>query len=186
MDRKQCVGETFKHIDQVRVFLAEMASELGQRSVLHDASKIRQPELDIFVEYTPKLAGSTYGSDEYHKYLKGMKVALDHHYAKNRHHPEHFSNGIKGMTLLDLVEMLCDWKAATLRHNDGDIIRSIHQNQKRFGFTDELKEFLLNTVKYLEWEPKPYCTCAEEGRKPTGLVKTCLTCEKPFWSPLGG
>ena len=31
----------------------------------------------------------TYGSDEYKACLTEMKPALDHHYAANRHHPEH-------------------------------------------------------------------------------------------------
>ena len=58
--------------------------------------------------------------------------------------------GIGGMTLLDLVEMLCDWKAATMRHNDGSILRSIEINQERFGYGDELKQILRNTVSEIE------------------------------------
>jgi hypothetical protein len=50
--------------------------------------------------------------------------------------------------------MFCDWKAATLRHKDGDIIKSIEQNQKRFGYSDELKAIFLNTAGLLE----PYAT----------------------------
>jgi hypothetical protein len=34
----------------------------------------------------------------------------------------------------------------TMRHNDGDIWRSIEINQKRFGYSDELKAILQNTV----------------------------------------
>lgn len=57
--------------------------------------------------------------------------------------------GIKGMSLLDILEMLIDWKSATLRHDDGDILKSIEINQKRFGYSDELKNILLNTIKEL-------------------------------------
>jgi len=77
-----------------------------------------------------------------------MKEALKHHYDFNRHHPEHFVNGIKDMTLIDLCEMLSDWKAASLRHNDGDINKSIEINQSRFGYSDELKQIFLNTIDY--------------------------------------
>jgi hypothetical protein len=84
-----------------------------------------------------------------------MKPALDHHYAMNSHHPEHFATGIQGMSLLDVLEMLCDWKAATLRHNDGDIRRSIELNQKRFGYSDELKAILLNTLAVVEGNTRP-------------------------------
>jgi hypothetical protein len=75
-----------------------------------------------------------------------MGEALKHHYAANSHHPEHYENGIAGMSLLDLIEMVCDWKAATERHADGDLLRSIEQNQDRFGYSDELKSILLATV----------------------------------------
>ena len=48
-----------------------------------------------------------------------FKPAIDHHYANNRHHPEHWPNGINDMTLMDLIEMLADWKAATARNKNG-------------------------------------------------------------------
>jgi hypothetical protein len=51
---------------------------------------------------------------------------------------------------VDLVEMLMDWWAATKRHADGDIMESIEINQKRFGYSDELKSIFINTVKELE------------------------------------
>ena len=62
---------------------------------------------------------------------------------------EYFANGIKDMTLLDLLEMLCDWKASSERHADGNIYRSIEINQSRFGYSDEVKDILKNTVNFL-------------------------------------
>jgi len=139
--------DTLKHKQNVIEFIQRMCGDLDRRKILHDNSKLDEPEKKIFDEYTPKLANSTYGSEEYKSYLEGMKVALKHHYANNRHHPEHFENGIKEMNLVDLIEMLADWKAATLRHNDGDIMKSIEINQERFGYGDELKQIFINTVK---------------------------------------
>ena len=94
----------------------------------------------------------TDGSPEYNAMLAQLKPALDHHYQHNRHHPEHFKNGIKDMNLVDLVELICDWKAASLRHADGNIRKSIEKNQDRFGYSDELKQILMNTVELLELE----------------------------------
>ena len=79
-----------------------------------------------------------------------MKVALDHHYVENRHHPEHFENGIKGMSLLDIIELFADWHCAVKRHADGNIYKSIDINQKRFGYGDTLKEIFVNTAKFLK------------------------------------
>lgn len=59
--------------------------------------------------------------------------------------------GVYGMDLLDIFEMLADWKAATYRHRDGDIRVSLEQNRKRFGLSDQLYQILLNTVERMEW-----------------------------------
>jgi len=101
--------QTQMHIERVRQFLAQVQSCLMARALNHDMSKLASPELEVFEKYTPKLAGSTYGSDEYKQFLKEMKPALDHHYVNNRHHPEFQEQGVDGMTLVDLVEMLADW-----------------------------------------------------------------------------
>lgn len=144
--------DTFKHIAVVRGFLMRVVQSIINRAEAHDLSKLESPEKEVFDEYTPKLAESTYGSDEYKEFLKGMGVALQHHYQANSHHPEHYVKGIAGMSLLDLVEMLCDWKAATMRHNNGDILRSVELNQARFGYSDELKQIFLNSIKELDLE----------------------------------
>lgn len=143
---------TREHIEQVQGFLMRVTRDLFNRADRHDQSKLASPEVDIFDEFTPKLAGSTYGTPEYFDFLAAMKPALDHHYAANDHHPEHFAGGIGDMSLVQMIEMLCDWKAATLRHANGDIRLSIEQNQKRFGYSDEVKRLLLNTLPLIEGE----------------------------------
>ena len=138
--------KTLRHIETVRNILNAVIVELMQRQEQHDQTKLESPECEIFEEYTPKLKDCTYGSEEYQGYLKEMKIALDHHYKHNRHHPEYFQDGINGMNLMDLIEMICDWKAASLRHKDGNIYKSLELNQKRFGYSDELKLILKNTA----------------------------------------
>lgn len=54
---------------------------------------------------------------------------------------------VERMNLVDLLEMLCDWVAATRRHADGDIQRSIEQNAERFGYGPELAGLLHNSVQ---------------------------------------
>ncbi len=147
--------ETTKHIEQVRALLQRIIDDLQTRAIRHDQSKLERPEVAIFTEYTPKLAGSTYGSDEYKQFLAEMKPALDHHYAHNSHHPEHYSNGVDGMSLLDVVEMLCDWKAATMRHKDGDIQQSLEINTKRFNMSPQLVSILRNTLPLIEGRKEP-------------------------------
>jgi hypothetical protein len=192
--------DTLAHIHAVQGNLARVIADLGRRQRDHDLSKLADPEKATFDEFTPRLKASAYGSDEYKGFLAAMKPALDHHYAANSHHPEHYrwhcpvcglqindeqeraapqgpnesakrycprccrhgmlyeselmlkpELGVRGMTLLDVVEMLADWKAATQRHADGDLRKSIEINQGRFGYGDELKAILVNTATALGW-----------------------------------
>jgi len=147
--------DTLDHIHAVRMCLDLCVTDLRFRQTHHDESKLHDPEKAVFDEFTPKLRGSTYGSDEYKEFLAAMKPALDHHYAHNSHHPEHFAEGVRGMSLLDVLEMLCDWKAATTRHADGDLRKSIDINQKRFGYSDDLRSILLNTAERMGWLTAP-------------------------------
>lgn len=62
---------------------------------------------------------------------------------------------VDGMSLLDVVEMLCDWKAATERHADGSITKSIQINKARFNISDQLASILENTRKEMGWEVAP-------------------------------
>lgn len=141
--------ETRKHQRRVAQILHLFVTKLLDRSDVHDDSKTEDPEVVIFAEFTAKLKGVTYGSPEYKEYLEQMKPALDHHYAKNRHHPEHYPEGVSDMTLIDLVEMLADWKAASERHDDGNILQSIEKNRKRFNIDAQMAAVLINTVKFL-------------------------------------
>lgn len=143
--------DTIAHIAKVRENLYEVLLQLINRANRHDASKLEEPELSVFNEFTPKLKTSTYGSPEYAGFLDGMAEGLEHHYAVNDHHPEHFKFGIADMDLIQVLEMLCDWKAATERHDDGDLRKSIEINMERFGYGDEMVALLTNTAENLGW-----------------------------------
>ncbi len=143
--------ETTAHILRVRELLYIVQNKLEERGFKHDLSKLQPPEKDGFDKVTGVLKGLTYGSDEYKTQLARLKPILDHHYAHNSHHPEHYPNGVDGMTLLDLIEMFCDWKAATERHADGNIEKSIQHNKGRFKLTDQLANIFENTRKEMKW-----------------------------------
>ena len=165
MNKDEVKQETKKHIKEVEKLLWGIIKELVNRAITHDLSKFSNEEFPLFIEYTPKLKDCTYGSEEYKQFLKEMKPALDHHYSNNRHHPECFlltvaddfqyhekgkKNTICCMNLIDIIEMVCDWLVATKRHADGDIFKSIEINQKRFSYSDELKQIFINTVEAIK------------------------------------
>lgn len=142
--------DTQEHIAEVQGLMEGFARMILLRARAHDASKLSEPEKSAFDAATPKLRALTYGSDEYKQALVDLGPALEHHYGANAHHPEHFPHGIHDMGLIDVVEMFCDWLAATLRHADGDIRKSIDMNAERFGYDEGIRALLLNSIGTFE------------------------------------
>lgn len=149
--------DTRAHIHRVRHFLGLATKNLVRRAASHDESKLIEPELQGFDIATPKLAQFEYGSEEYKQSLRDLGPALEHHYTYNDHHPQHYENGVQGMSLMSLLEMLCDWRAAserTKQRTDNpdqaeSFELSLKFNQERFGYSDELAVILLNTAREL-------------------------------------
>ena len=142
--------DTNNHRGRVRELIRKAVDNLIERGRVHDDSKLQEPEKSVFDEVTMKLKGLTYGSQEYKDSLKNMGPALEHHYANNRHHPEHYENGIVDMSIMDILEALLDWKAAGERHANGCILKSIEHNRERFGIGEQLTQILLNTIDELQ------------------------------------
>ena len=147
---------TESHIAVVKRRLGQVIQFLEIRACEHDASKLESPEAEMFQAVTENLSGLTYGSPEYEAQRQEMLgMALKHHYEHNRHHPEHFEDGVNGMNLIDLVEMFCDWLAATERHADGNIYKSIDSTAERLAkdgmpLDPQVVCLLRNTAKLFE------------------------------------
>ena len=144
-------ADTSDHIAKVQANITDVIGILQFRAKHHDKSKLESPEKEIFDIVTPKLRSLTYGSDEYKAGIAELGEALAHHYAVNPHHPEHYDDGVAGMSLLDVVEMFCDWKAASQRHANGNFEQSLEINRKRFGISEQLAEIFENTRLELGW-----------------------------------
>lgn len=153
MTEYDSTADTQDHINKVQVRIAEMQANLDQRAALHDRSKLEEPEKSAYDNLMRFKASKDmiYGSPEYAEGLKILGPALDHHYAANDHHPQHTPEGIAGMSLLSLMEMLADWRAAGERYKEGSIAQSLAHNRERFGISDQLFAILQNTVNELGW-----------------------------------
>lgn len=150
LEELACNYETMRHIERVRNLLNTMAIDLLRRGELHDQTKMEPPEVGPFTKMTPELSKLTFGTPEYEESKKQLGEALTHHYARNRHHPQHWKRGIRDMNLLDIIEMFCDWKAASERHDDGNLRKSIQINGEKYQFPPELVEIFENTVEVVE------------------------------------
>lgn len=137
-----------KHIAAIqRLFNNVIIPELEKRKESHDESKFKSPERETYDKYIPLLKETKYGSDEYYEVRKKMEQeGLKHHYEANRHHPEHFPGGINDMTLIDVVEMFCDWYAASLNSDTG-FKSGLKNNKNKFHMSEQLYQIFLNTYK---------------------------------------
>lgn len=141
---------TEQHITTVQQRIIEL---LMQRAKVHDASKLEEPEASGYARLGSELGTIAYGTPEYRAALDRAQDVIQHHYAHNSHHPEYHENGVNDMSLLDIMEMFCDWKAASerMKQGSGSIIQSIEYNAGRFGLSKQLTAILLNTARELGW-----------------------------------
>ncbi len=144
-----CTEDIKNHIGLVQHWMELFSLIIEARAKVHDASKLLPPEKEMFDEYTYKLKSTEFGSEEYQKQLEGMGEALKHHYRNNAHHPEHFENGVNGMTLFNLVEMVCDWMAAAEKKG---VLVDMDYLQKRFDISPQLRSIIENTFKEIDNE----------------------------------
>ena len=175
------VEDTKSHQIKVRRNIASFIEQLTKRSLLHDESKLASPEKELLEKFSKDIKHLVYGSEEYAKSLEEQRPALEHHYANNSHHPEHYGSlecnvcfklfpmgyskncnvcgcgqftqrpDIGKMTLVDLMEMLADWKAASERVRDGSMERSLQVGKSRFNISGQLMSVLENTARAEGW-----------------------------------
>ncbi len=138
------------HILKVQSHMTTVLNKLNIRSIRHDQSKYHEKEIGLVLG-KPKFDKYEYMSKEERQALNDVKESIVHHYAINPHHPEHYKNGINGMSLLDLIEMACDWKAAGEMSLNGSFQNSIEFNTERFNMSPQLVNIFVNTGKEMGW-----------------------------------
>lgn len=147
-DRAEIV--TRKHMQRVSELLGEAACILIRRAADHDKSKLTEAELvplQRMQDLIDAEGQAPYGSDEYRRRTALLGPMLQHHYANNSHHPEHFPTGVDGMSLFDVIEMFFDWKAASERGEESSM--NIGAACKRFEVSPQLENIFRNTAAYL-------------------------------------
>lgn len=144
---------TVKHIARVQSLIGSVVDQLLKRADVHDQSKFDDVELWPLArmqELIDTEGQAPYGSPEYKRRTDMLGPMTKHHYANNSHHPEHYPNGVNGMDLLDLIEMVCDWKAASERGEESSI--GLAHSIERFKIEPQLAEILANTIKRQGWK----------------------------------
>lgn len=147
-------ADTQAHIDKVRWYLRNLVvSNFLERAEEHDASSLKDPEKRLFDTYRPLLNSLEYNSSEYMAALMNLRDGLAHHYERNSHHPEHYENGVDGMSLFDVMEMLIDWKAAIDRKGtEESVLGNFNATCERFSISPQLANIIRNTVNEIGWD----------------------------------
>ncbi len=135
---------TEEHIRSVRRLLNKFADILRYKGEVHDKSKLEDPELYGWaaMDLEPRYE---YGSADYYDKLNRFADVFHHHYMVNSHHPEHFKNPEQEMTLIDMIEMLCDWFAYKENVPLEEGLKLIEDQCDRFNFSKTIKSLLTNT-----------------------------------------
>lgn len=142
--------KSLAHIGMVRFYLTQSIANLQHRLLHHDDSKLVEPERSAYEGLDEAIVGIPFGTDEYRQAIRShLGPALQHHYAHNRHHPDHYPNGVNGMTLFDLMEMLCDLRAACDEKDKQWI--DLEANRQMHKMSDDVYGILANTIKEMGW-----------------------------------
>lgn len=138
-----------KHRHRVFTYMSRIAREIMQRGNDHDQSKYSDQEFPVYARTIKEFDKHQFGTEGYKKAKESLGPALEHHFKHNRHHPEHFEMGIDGMTLVDLLEMVCDWKSATLNHPEkpGNMTKSLEMAIVKYNISPQLARVLYNTMR---------------------------------------
>ena len=139
--------DTNAHKEVVREVFGILIEDFKLRRLTHDASKFVSPEKEGYDKFIPMLKETPYASPEYVKVRQQMfDECLKHHYEVNRHHPEHFENGIKDFTIVDLVEYFVDTYSASTR-SDTPFSEGLKFNAKKHNLPEEIVMIFENTVR---------------------------------------
>ena len=145
------LNSILKHRQTVRERLLFLADELYKRAYHHDDSKLQLPEIKWLIEMD-KEPRYEYGTPGYFEKMKCWDKFFKHHYENNRHHPDHFANGIEGMNLADLCEYIVDIISYYEELHVNNALDTVNKQKERFGFDEQLTQILKNTlIEYFSW-----------------------------------
>ncbi len=169
------------HVYRVQLYMAAALSNLANRLAEHDKSKYSDDELGLVIGKPALDAAEYMSEEELvikssiGEAIKSHYKSNSHHpehftvwecngcFKTFAHTPasmhcdacmcEIFEQpkGVEGMSLFDLLEMLCDWKAASESSPNGSIMKSIEWGTERFKLSKQLALILQNTALEMGW-----------------------------------
>ena len=131
------------HISRVRRHINTFIQLLIRRAENHDKSKLEELSWWKEMDKEPRYP---YGSEEYKQKIKRWNKVFKHHYQYNRHHPEYYEYGVSEMTLIDIVEMMCDWLGYKDTTTVTEALKVCDEQMARYDISEELRQIIFNTL----------------------------------------
>lgn len=141
--------DTRKHQQLVAKYMLAVANDLIYRATHHDESKLVEPERSKYIEPVWHLRHTKYGTERHKELVKQMGVGVEHHLSTNDHHLEYYESYAQ-MNLIVLIEMCCDWIAASKRQNNNPTLPLA-----KYEFDPKLESIIRNTLSRIQ-------ECADE------------------------
>jgi len=130
-----------RHKVYVFFFILKACRALIVRGLKHDLSKFSKEEFEYVYILSTKGGGVKFGSKQYYSLVDSIMPAKLAHSSRNSHHPEYYDGKIERMTHLDIIEMQCDWAAASKR-SGGSLSNSMIINSKKYNISSLMQQKL--------------------------------------------
>lgn len=141
----------------------DVSLQLAQRAVLHDQSKLYEPEYVPYVwrVYRTEWLRNNKQDQRFfvfysdHTLDQAIRDAVVHHVTHNRHHPEWHLDPDE-MSLVDIGEMVCDWYAMSqeLGSHIEEWVMSVVPRRYHFGKKISLIHQIVTVLKSLDVNDK--------------------------------
>ena len=146
LSKSEYMDRIVLHKQSVKVGIQRIIDELADRAEKHDDDKFETEVFDSFYNALDKFINTKFGERNWELAMDEIGDSLFKHYSASPHHAQHYENGINGTNLLDLIEMMVDWKSASNSYGDSSFEESLRVQKKRFGIDDQLYGILTNTA----------------------------------------
>jgi hypothetical protein len=136
------------HREKVAANMSVVAELIQRRGDVHDITKLMSPEVEL-ARAADKCLGPRKGLENRRGKCSHVDAFIAAHYCNplNSHHPEHFENGVEDMNMIDMLEMLCDWRACC----SGNFSDTLDRGFARFKVSGPLRSLMRKTCKELGW-----------------------------------
>lgn len=151
-DEMKALLTIMRHREVVADFLHNFSDYFRARAREHDQTKLRFDEFEGFARINKVARNHAFGTPEYDASMEEAKKpggCIHLHFSRNAHHPE-FHDSEKDMGLLDLMEMVMDWKAASMTYGTNTLAESLPIQLERHDFDPWQVRVIHEMVKLLD------------------------------------